>query len=729
MLSATHPLLKDLNEAQRLAVAAPDTNMLVLAGAGSGKTRVLTHRIAWLMQDKGVPTHSILAVTFTNKAAGEMRERLERMNIPMQGMWVGTFHGLCHRWLRAHYEEAGLPEAFQVLDSDDQARLIKRVMVDLQVDPDVHKPRKVAEWINGRKDQALRAYAIKPQTADEQTYHDVFVAYEERCQIAGLVDFAEIMLRTHELFDTQPDILAKYQARFTHLLVDEFQDTNTLQYALVRQLAGKTGHVLVVGDDSQAIYGWRGARVDNIHRFLKDFLNAQLYRLEQNYRSFPAVLKAANALIANNSSQLDKKLWTDRTETDKIHLYTALSEQDEAQFVVDEVRRWIKEGGKPEDCAVLYRSNAQSRPLEEALIAARQAYKITGGLRFFDRAEIKDAMAYLRLAMSSQDDAAFERVANVPTRGMGEKSLAAIRDHARIHRQDFWTTSQQLLASGDLPKRTQTALRDFLDTVDQVRTAVSASGVALSEGVEQMLVITALREYHGKEGAGEVDKNRVENLDELVSVAGRFSPLEGAPANPLLAFLTHAALEAGEAAAQEDEPSVELMTLHAAKGLEFPCVFIVGLEDGLFPSERVLADPDPSRLEEERRLAYVGITRAEQRLFLTHAHQRRLYGGFSMNPVSRFVQELPRDVLNASSSKGQHTSLPLPANSRGAQRAAMRPAIPLPTTAGTPWRPGSTVMHTTYGQGLVVKLDAQDAVVAFRQAGVKRVAVSELQSP
>lgn len=727
MLSASHPLLKDLNDAQRLAVAAPDTNMLVLAGAGSGKTRVLTHRIAWLMQEKRVPAHSILAVTFTNKAAGEMRERLDRMSLPKGGMWVGTFHGLCHRWLRDHYEDAGLPEAFQVLDSDDQKRLIKRVMIDLKVDPEVHKPAKVAEWINGRKDSGLRAFAVKPQSEDEQIYHEIFVAYEERCQIAGLVDFAEIMLRTYEMFETQPDLLAKYQARFTHLLVDEFQDTNTLQYALVRQLAGRTGHVLVVGDDSQAIYGWRGARVDNIHRFLRDFANAKLYRLEQNYRSFPAVLKAANALIAHNSSQLDKKLWTDRTDPDKIHLYTALNEQDEAQFVVDEVGRWIRQGGKPEDCAVLYRSNAQSRPLEEALLAARMAYKITGGLRFFDRAEIKDAMAYLRLAMSSQDDAAFERVANVPTRGMGEKSLAAVRDHARLNRQDFWTASHQLMAAGSLPKRAQTALQDFINTVDRVRQAVTQPSVALSEGVEQMLVITALREYHGKEGAGEVDKNRVENLDELIAVAGRFSPLEGAPANPLLAFLTHAALESGEAAAKEDEPSVELMTLHAAKGLEFPCVFIVGLEDGLFPSERVLTDPDPGRLEEERRLAYVGITRAEQRLFLTHAHQRRLYGTFAMNPVSRFVQELPRDVLNASASNGQRTTVPaLPSNARGAKRP---PPVALPPTAGTRWRPGSSVMHASFGQGLVVKLDANEAVVAFRQAGVKRVPVASLDTP
>lgn len=722
-----HPLLNGLNPAQRAAVSAPDTHMLILAGAGSGKTRVLIHRIAWLMQELGVPTHGILAVTFTNKAAGEMRSRLDKMGLSMGGMWVGTFHGLCHRWLLTHPEEAGLPRTFQVLDSDDQLRLIKRVMIDLDVDQDVHAPRSATEWINRNKDAGCRPDQVKLRSADDQVFMDIFLEYEERCQIAGLVDFAEILLRTNELFQNNPELLLTYQQRFGHLLVDEFQDTNTIQYELIRTLAGTTGTVLVVGDDSQSIYGWRGAQVDNLHRFLREFAGTELYRLEQNYRSFPAVLAAANALIANNSQILEKKLWTDRTEEDRIQLYTASNEQDEARHVVSEIQRWVGAGGKAEDCAVLYRSNAQSRPLEEALLATRLPYKITGGLRFFERAEIKDAMAYLRLAVSTQDDAAFERVVNTPTRGMGEKSLMTIRTHARARRKPFWEASVELLASDELPKRARRALQEFMDLVSEVSTATR--GIPLSLGVEAMLKATNLRAYHGKDGRNEIDRNRVENLDELISVAARFSPMEGAPTEPLHAFLTHAALESGEAAQADVGPCVELMTLHAAKGLEFPFVFIVGLEEGIFPGDRVTTDPDPQRLEEERRLAYVGITRAEKRLVLIHAHQRYRFGRLSMNPVSRFIQELPRELLDAQSARG--TSSPLAASNLGHVPASRGSAPPLPTVGGTAWRPGSRVGHSNFGTGVVVRMEpaTQEALVSFRAAGVKKVSWNDLSAP
>lgn len=723
--AAASPLLKGLNPAQSAAVSAPDEHMLVLAGAGSGKTRVLIHRIAWLMQERGVPTYSILAVTFTNKAAAEMKSRLDRMGLAMGGMWVGTFHGLCHRWLRDHPEEAGLPNTFQVLDSDDQLRLIKRVMVDLQVDPDVISPRKVQEWINGHKDAGLRAGQIKIESPDDQIYKDIMMEYEERCQIAGLVDFGELLLRTHEMFENNPALLESYRTRFTHLLVDEFQDTNVIQYRIVQLLAGTRGVVLVVGDDSQSIYAWRGAQVENMQRFLDEFPGAQIYRLEQNYRSFPAVLTAANALIANNAQAIPKKLWTSRTESDPIQLYTAADEQDEARHVVNEIKRWVAQGGKVEDCAVLYRSNAMSRPVEEALLVTRMPYKITGGQRFFERAEIKDAMAYLRLAMSTRDDGAFERVANVPTRGMGDKSLTAIRDHARARRQPLWDAGKDLIATGGLPKRAASSLNDFMSMVDRVRAATQ--GVSLSLGVEAMLKITDLRSYHGKDSRNELDRNRIENLDELISVAARFSPLEGAPADPLLAFLTHAALEAGEAAAAEKGPAIQLMTLHAAKGLEFPCVFIIGWEDGIFPGEKVLSDPDPRKLEEERRLAYVGITRAEHRLTLTHAFQRRRFGQLMMNPLSRFIHELPRDILVMQNSRGQTQALP-PVGPGAARRL---PAPPLPTEGNTGLRRGSSVEHETFGKGVVASLDLvkRQAKVAFRGFGIKNVATGELSPP
>lgn len=719
MTSPDSPLLSGLNEAQRAVVSAPDTHLLVLAGAGSGKTRVLIHRVAWLMESLGVPAHGVLAVTFTNKAAGEMRTRLERLGRAHAGMWVGTFHGVCHRWLRAHPTEAGLPETFQVLDTDDQRRLIKRVMVDLEVDPDELAPRQVCEWIGRHKDAGRRPSDLNPRTAEDQQLCDIYVAYEERCEVAGLVDFAELLLRTHDMFARHPALLKPYQDRFGHVLVDEFQDTNEIQYQLIQQWAGATGKVLVVGDDSQSIYGWRGAQVENMQRFLEEFPGAKPFRLEQNYRSFPAVLTAANAIIGHNRQVLPKKLWTANQDEEHIGLYSAVDEQDEARHVVHSVQQWVQTGGKPDDCAVLYRSNALSRPVEEALLVAKLPYRITGGLRFFERAEIKDAMAYLRLAMATHDDAAFERVANVPSRGLGEKSLSLIRDHARQHRQSFWAATTRLLALGQLPKRAQTAAQDFLATVDRVRQA--RSGTPLPQLVEAMLAATGLREYHAKESKGEVERNRVENLDELIAVASRFVPLDGAPDDPLLAFLTHAALEASEVAQGEPGPSVQLMTMHAAKGLEFPCVFIIGCEEGIFPSGRQDDTDDDGlrQLEEERRLAYVGITRAERKLVLTHAKQRRRFGQLQINPISRFVQEIPREVLSVRGA----------GNRASAFRSPTTPPHPLPTVGNTGWRPGSRVTHAQHGPGLVVRLDQAAATVqvAFRTAGVQWVRLGEIR--
>jgi len=729
----THPLLQGLNPAQAAIVSAPDHSIMVLAGAGSGKTRVLIHRIAWLNQNEGVPTHGILAVTFTNKAAGEMRRRLEAMGMALQGMWVGTFHGLAHRWLRLHFEEAGLAESFQVMDSDDQLRLIKRVMIDLEVDPDLVSPRDIMDWINQHKDEGYRARDVPVDNGVDREMVRIYSEYEERCRISDLVDFAELLLRTHEMFGAHPALLAQYQRKFGHLLVDEFQDTNALQYQLVKRLAGPSGKVLAVGDDSQSIYGWRGARVENVQKFLDEFAGAELMRLEQNYRSFSAVLVAANALIANNPSQIKKSLWTARKDEEPIRLHTATDEVDEARYVVGQVSQHVRLGGKVTDCAILYRNNAMSRPFEEALIQAKLPYKITGGVRFFERVEIKDAMAYLRLTVSRNDDTAFERVANTPTRGMGEKTLAQIRERARAERICAWEASHRLMAENALPKRAAAALRAFHDAVETVeRSMASLPAEDLGGRIKAMIHVSGLREYHGKESKNEADRNRVENLDELVNVAARFVADENAPAHPLLAFLTHVALEASEAAQQEKGPAVELMTLHSAKGLEFKLVFLVGMEEGLFPSERSVTDPDRRKLEEERRLAYVGITRAEQRLTLTHAHARRLYGQLRMNPISRFLAEVPRELLRLSQSPG------VPGHAAPFGRTEPRAAADLaepgtdrapppawPTAPGQAWRPGTRVAHAQWGSGLVVKLQGDQVQVVFRQ-GAKWVGAADL---
>jgi DNA helicase-2/ATP-dependent DNA helicase PcrA len=744
-----HPLLQHLNPAQKAIVSAPDTNLMVLAGAGSGKTRVLIHRIAWLNTVYQVPASGILAVTFTNKAAGEMRKRLEAMGMGMSGAWVGTFHSTAHRLLRDHPKEAGLPETFQILDGDDQFRLIKRVMVDLEVDTDEVPPRKVMEWINQHKDEGYRAKDISASKPGDREMLPIYREYEERCRVSDLVDFAELLLRTHEMFGQHPGLLAYYRQRFAHILVDEFQDTNNLQYAIIQRLAGPDGKVLAVGDDSQSIYGWRGAKVGNVKRFVEEFPNATLMRLEQNYRSFRGVLAAANALIGNNASQIPKKLWTARQDDEPIRVHTAIDEQDEARYVVNAIHQHVRLGGQMEDCAILYRSNAQSRPFEEALLAQRIPYKITGGQRFFERAEIKDAMAYLRLSVARNDDTAFERVANTPTRGMGEKTMELIRARARTERQSAWDASHGLLSEGALPKRAATALRGFLQTVEATEAAMAAVAEKgeLGDQIKAMLDTTALPAHHGKEGKGEVDKNRVENLNELVSVATRFKPLEGASAHPLLAFLTHAALEASEAAAGHTGPSVELMTLHAAKGLEFKRVFLVGLEEGLFPSERSATDPDPAKLEEERRLAYVGITRAEHHLTLTHAYARRLYGQMRLNPVSRFMAEIPRELLELSQSPGTPKAALGPADRPEREGPAERmasharplggapptwgPAPVWPTAPAAPgqpaWRPGLRVAHDTHGIGLVVRLNpaTEQTQVAFR-SGAKWVGTREL---
>ncbi len=705
-------LLDDLNPAQRQAVSAPAGHYLVLAGAGSGKTRVLTHRIAWLNEVHAVPTHGILAVTFTNKAAAEMRQRADaQLRNGGRGMWIGTFHGLAHRLLRLHWQDAKLPEGFQVLDADDQQRLVKRVAQTLELDEAKVPPRQIAWWINQQKDEGRRPQHIQPEGRDAWLSAMVaaYTEYQARCDRAGLVDFAELLLRAHELLRDTPALLAHYRHRFGELLVDEFQDTNAIQYGFIRLLAGDTGHVFVVGDDDQAIYGWRGAKVENVQRFLKDFPGAQTIRLEQNYRSTANILGAANAVIAHNPDRIGKQLWTDAGQGDPIDLYAAYNEMDEARYVVERAYQWVRDGGSYGDVAVLYRSNAQSRALEEALLAQQVPYRVYGGVRFFERAEIKDALAYLRLIANRADDAAFERAVNTPPRGIGERTLDEVRRQARAGSVSLWEAARQCAQGGQMAGRARNALAAFVQLIDLLEEQTAA--LDLKEKIDHVLLRSALREHWARESKGGLDADsRTENLDELVSVASRFAradhdplALDDAPEaermSELVAFLSYAALEAGEGQAQAGEDGVQLMTLHSAKGLEFALVFLVGLEEGLFPSARSVEEA--GKLEEERRLAYVGITRARQKLVLTYAESRRIHGMDNYNVPSRFLREIPRELLHEVRPKVQ-VSRPA---SLGAARGGFGHA-PLETPA---LKLGSNVSHPKFGVGVVVDYEGAGA--------------------
>ena len=712
-------LLDALNPAQREAVSAAPGHYLVLAGAGSGKTRVLTHRIAWLNEVHGVPTHGILAVTFTNKAAGEMRHRLDgQLRHGARGMWVGTFHGLAHRLLRLHWQDAKLPEGFQVLDSDDQLRLVKRVVQQLELDDVRFPPRQIAWWINAQKDEGRRPQHIQ---ASADPWADVmrraYETYQERCERAGLVDFAELLLRAHELLRDNPALLAHYRHRFSEILVDEFQDTNAIQYAFVRVLAGDTGHVFVVGDDDQAIYGWRGAKVENVQRFLKDFPGAQTIRLEQNYRSSANILNAANAVIAHNPDRLGKKLWTDTGEGEPIDLYAAYNEMDEARFVVERIRQWVRDGGSHGDCAVLYRSNAQSRAFEELLLAEQVPFRVYGGMRFFERAEIKDTLAYLRLIANRSDDAAFERAVNTPARGIGEKTLDEVRRRARHDSVALWEAARRIVEEGGLTARARNAVGGFLTLLDTIDNDVQA--MTLPEKIDHALIRSGLRDHYFNESRGQLD-SRVDNLDELVSVASRFTRGDDemdAAMPELIAFLSYAQLEAGEGQAQAGEEGVQLMTLHSAKGLEFPLVFLGGMEEGLFPSAK--SSEESGRLEEERRLAYVGITRARQKLVLSYAESRRLHGQDMYGMPSRFLREIPPHLLHEVRPKVQ-VSRPVYGSAPRAFPAGGRGYAPI---EAPPVKLGAVVRHPSFGTGTVVDYEGAGAharvQVNFDDAGSK----------
>jgi DNA helicase-2/ATP-dependent DNA helicase PcrA len=713
-------IIDPLNDAQRQAVTAPSQAMLVLAGAGSGKTRVLVHRIAWQIQVKDVSAHSILAVTFTNKAAREMRGRVEDLlKVSAHTLWIGTFHGIAHRLLRRHAKQANLPETFQVMDSGDQLRVIKRLLNTLNFDDSKWPPREMQWYINAQKDEGIRARHIA-ETADiyERQRLRVYRAYEELCDRSGLMDFAELLLRAHELLRDNPDVLDFYQQRFRHVHVDEFQDTNTIQYAWLRLLTEGKDNLFVVGDDDQSIYGWRGAKIENIYSFQKHYPNHQVIKLEQNYRSTGTILKAANKIIANNAGRMGKELWTDAGEGDKISLYAAFNEQDEAYFVVERIRAWVNEGGGlagseaerlRSDAAILYRSNAQSRQFEEKLMVTGTPYRVYGGLRFFDRAEIKNALAYLRLMSNRNDDASFERVINTPTRGIGAKTLDDIRGIARDQSLSLWAAVIVLINQHTLTARVTNALIGFLELIKNL--AAQAEGMELYEKVKLVVEKSGLVELYQKE---KMDKGeeKVENLEELVNAARLFDFDQDTQENlgELDMFLSYAALESGDNQADDFEDCVQLMTLHSAKGLEFKLVFLVGMEEGLFPSQQSV--DDAGRLEEERRLCYVGMTRAMQQLYLTYAESRRLYGRESYPRPSRFLREIPAEFI---------------------QEVRMRGTISRPVTTVKPkatslqatgsYKPGQSVSHDKFGEGVVLQMEgsgAQErAQINFKQVGVK----------
>ena len=696
-------LLASLNDAQCQAVAAPLGRQLVLAGAGSGKTRVLVHRIAYLIQFLGASPYSILSVTFTNKAAAEMRERIEQLlGLNPNGMWVGTFHGLAHRLLRAHWQEAGLAQNFQILDSDDQQRLIKRVSKELGLD-EQKWPAKQSQWfINGQKDEGLRPQHI--QASGDlylATMKSVYVAYEEACKRAGVIDFAELLLRALDLWRDNPALLEHYQQRFKHVLVDEFQDTNAVQYAWLRMLAKGGQSLMVVGDDDQSIYGWRGAKIENIQQYSSDFKDAQTIRLEQNYRSKAGILKAANALIANNQGRLGKELWTEDDDGEPIALYAGFNEHDEARYVVENIERAIKHGAARSDIAILYRSNAQSRVLEEALLREKIPYRIYGGQRFFERAEIKNAMAYLRLVESRHNDAAFERVINLPTRGIGDKTVETLRELARSAQLSMWGALHEAVAKKLVSARAASALNGFVELID--RLALKVEQMPLHLMTQTLIEDSGLVAFHRAE-KGDKGQARVENLEELVSAAKAFESEEIDENDTLLsAFLAHASLEAGDTQADAFEDSVQLMTLHSAKGLEFKVVFLVGMEEGLFPHKMSL--DEPGRLEEERRLAYVGVTRAREQLYLTYAETRRLYGTETYNKVSRFVREIPAALLQEVRLSGS-ISKPL---HHAHNRAGLHSSIANAEVPDTGFHLGQRVYHALFGEGVILDFEGQGA--------------------
>jgi DNA helicase II / ATP-dependent DNA helicase PcrA len=735
----TPAFLSGLNQPQLEAVTLPHQSALILAGAGSGKTRVLTTRIAWLIQTGQASPQGLLGVTFTNKAAKEMLLRISAMlPINTRGMWVGTFHGLCNRMLRAHYREAGLPQLFQILDSQDQLALVKRLLKQMNIDDERYPPRQVQWFINAAKDEGKRAKDVEQHDEFTRRSTEIYATYDTQCQREGVVDFAELLLRSCEMLTRNDPLREHYQDRFKHLLVDEFQDTNRLQYQWLKLLAGKQSCMFAVGDDDQSIYGFRGATTENMRHFERDFQVEKVIKLEQNYRSHGNILDAANALIGHNRHRLGKNLWTVEGKGEPLRVYEAATDLEEAAFVVEEVKALRNEGVGLGDMAVLYRSNAQSRVLEHALFNASVSYRVYGGLRFFERQEIKHALAYLRLMAQADDDGALLRVINFPTRGIGARSIEQVQTLASERGISLWAA----VCLNTLSGKAASSIGAFVTLIEKMRAATQ--GLPLPEIIAHMIEHSGLRNHYQNEKEG---ADRLENLDELVNAAAAFvtendvwvigdipEVQRDAPAamqadagydvNPpgktddvLASFLAHAALEAGDHQAEAGADALQLMTVHSAKGLEFHAVFISGMEEGLFPHENSITEDDG--LEEERRLMYVALTRARRRLYLSLAQSRMLHGQTRFNVASRFFHEIPEGLLRRINARPRYQE----AGTRSSAATTAPHASPLTPNASTPWRIGQSVTHAKFGTGVIVSAEGRGAEarvqVNFRSEGLK----------
>ena len=709
-------VLDSLNASQRDAVGASSGNLLILAGAGSGKTRVLVHRIAWYIATGEASPQSILAVTFTNKAAAEMRSRIENLlGQSIRGMWVGTFHGLCHRLLRAHWQDANLPENFQILDSEDQYRTIRRTIRAMMLDESQYPPKEAQWYINAQKDKGLRPENINDE-GDVTTAQmiQIYKIYQQTCERSGAVDFAELLLRTYELFNEKESIREYYQQRFNHILVDEFQDTNELQYKWLRLLVGNDNTLFAVGDDDQSIYSWRGARVENMQAFERDFKNTKLLKLEQNYRSTTTILNAANKLIGNNSARLGKNLWTDGEEGEPIGIYMAYNETDEARYVVDQIKKAPEQGIVFSDHAILYRVSAQSRVLEEALLRSKIPYRVYGGVRFYERMEIKDALAYVRIATFQDDDISFERIINTPTRGIGNKTVEELRTIAKNDNCSLWKAAFHIIEHKLLSARAINSLEEFIRLIKKM--SLTASELTLDEQVDGIIKLSGLINHFKKE-KGEKGLARIENLEELVKAASEFEvgdDEELKEMNAMQAFLAHAALESGETQADDKSNCVHLMTLHSAKGLEFPSIYLVGMEEGLFPHQR--SSDDLKQLEEERRLCYVGITRAKKTLTLTYTQYRRLHGSDYYPQPSRFINEIPAELLCEIRLGGSVTESLF--RNEETKSSGKDGQLTL----------GQRVSHAKFGEGVILNLEGNGShmriQVNFEKAGSKWLVAS-----
>ena len=677
----------DLNKEQLLAVNCTQGNKLILAGAGSGKTRVLTCRVAKLINSFGIKPSNILALTFTNKASTEMKQRLEGiLRISSQGLWFGTFHGICRRILKIHWKDAGISEFFTILDSQDQLRMIKRITKSKNLDDNLYDPKAIQSFINTQKDKGNRYNDSKSDNQDD-VYRDVFKDYDEACRQTNSVDFADLILLVYEMFKNNSRILKYYNDRFKNIMVDEFQDTNTLQFNLLKMINGENGSLYAVGDDDQSIYGWRGARSKNIISFENEFPNVEIFKLEQNYRSTEKILNVANHLISNNKERLGKNLWTNSSRGDPVYLYEAYNNDDESRFIIDKIQELINDGMKRSEIAILYRSNFLSRRIEEELNSRSMPYRIYGGFRFFERAEIKDVIAYLRLAVNNTDDTAFERVINNPPRGIGEKTMSIFRTYAKDRGLTLWETINELDKVGISGQRIINSIAIFIDIIKEV--SLLAKDINLKELIEKTITLSTLKVYYSNQ-KGEESLSKQENLEELLSTAERFYQNNIDSENVLSDFLDNAALEAGEYQSKLHEDPVQLMTIHSAKGLEFPVIFLTGLEEGIFPNEN--RNSSKSFLEEERRLCYVGITRAMKILYITYANGRYLHGSFNHLIPSRFINEIPEDLLESVKSQS-----PSQFNNRYANTAK--------TNKKNFFKVGQRVRHAKFGDGIILSYE------------------------